>query len=116
MNSRRRVNSDVMRLTEIDALSEIRVMWENWKTIPFPAGYAGKEVAGICVTSVDTFAAGCIDTFIASKGRLDAGRISILKQCKNDLEVVLDSLEGDAKTYFNHLLLLSKSVLQFSGR
>jgi hypothetical protein len=66
----------------MEAVSEIKAMWEEWKTIPFPADYSGKDVAGICVTSLDSYAAGCIDTFISRKGRLDDWRISVLEDCR----------------------------------
>jgi len=99
----------------MDHVDEIRSMWDAWKTQPFPSGYAGKDIAGICVTSLDSFAAGCIDTFIFRRGRLDEQRISVLEKCKDDLEVVVPSLEGNAHTYFNNLLVLSKRLLQLVG-
>jgi hypothetical protein len=40
----------------MDTVEEIRAMWKEWKTISFPADYAGKEVDGICVTSLDSYA------------------------------------------------------------
>jgi hypothetical protein len=100
----------------MNAVDEIRLMWDEWKQIPFPSEYGGKDVAGICVTSVDTFAAGCIDTFVSRNGRLDKRRITVLAKCKDDLEVVVNSLDRDALTYFTNLLLLSERVLQFVGR
>jgi hypothetical protein len=100
----------------MDGENEIRKMWNEWKAMPFPSEYGGKDVAGICVTSLDTFAAGCIDTFVSRNGRLDKRRISVLENCKDDLEVVVNSLDGNARVYFNYLLLLSKGVLQLLGR
>ena len=79
-------------------------MWDEWKAIPFPTGYAGKEVAGICVTTLDSFAAGCIDTFISRKGRLDKKRLSALEECKKDLEIVVKNTDGVGQTYFSELL------------
>jgi hypothetical protein len=100
----------------MDAVDEIRSMWDSWKAQRFPSEYSGKDVAGICVTSLDSFAAGCIDTFIFRKGRLDERRIAVLLKCKYDLEVVVSSMDGTAQTYFNNLLLLSTRVLQLVGR
>jgi len=100
----------------MNAVAEIQSMWNAWKTQSFPAEYSGKDVAGICVTSLDSFAAGCIDAFIFRKGRLDERRISVLEECKHDLEIVVNALDGGAKTYFNNLLLLSTRVLQLVGR
>jgi hypothetical protein len=100
----------------MDAVDEIQSMWDEWKTQRFPSEYSGKDVAGICVTSLDSFAAGCINTFIFRRGRLDEQRISVLEKCKADLEVVVNSVDGNAHTYFNNLLLLSNRVLQLVGR
>jgi hypothetical protein len=100
----------------MDGVDEIRSMWETWKKQRFPSEYSGKDVAGICVNSLDSFAAGCIDTFIFRKGRLDEQRISVLQKCKDDLEVVVSSLDGTAQTYFNNLLHVSTRVLQLVGR
>jgi len=100
----------------MNGVAEIQSMWDAWKTQRFPAEYSGKDIEGICVTSLDSFAAGCIDTFIFRKGHLDQRRISILERCKDDLEVVVKALDGNAKAYFNSLLLLSKRVLQLLGR
>jgi hypothetical protein len=97
-------------------LSEIKSVWDEWKTTTFPSEYVGKDVAGVCVTSVDSFAAGCIDTFITGKGRLDTQRITVLEKCRADLEIVLRNVEGDASAYFAKLLLLCESVLQSVGR
>ena len=105
-----------MWLSPMDQVDEIRSMWDAWKTQPFPSEYSGKDIAGICVTSLDSFASGCIDTFIFRRGRLDEQRISVLEKCKDDLEVVVNSLNGSAHTYFHNLLLLSMRVLQLVGR
>jgi hypothetical protein len=100
----------------MDAVDEIQSMWDEWKTQRFPSEYSGKDVAGICVTSLDSFAAGCISTFIFRRGHLDKQRIFVLEKCKADLEVVVNSVDGNAHTYFNNLLLLSNRVLQLVGR
>ena len=91
-------------------------MWDDWNAIPFPSDYGGRDVAGICLTTLDTFTAGCIDTFIANNGRLDKRQIPVLEQCKSDLEVVVSCLDGAAQNYFNALLVLAKRVLQSCGQ
>ena len=92
-------------------VSEVKTMWNEWKSIPFPSDYAGEDVEGICAVSLDTYTAGCIDTFISRKGSLDSKRISILKKCEKDLEIVTSKLEGEAKLYFEQLLLMTQKVL-----
>jgi len=96
-------------------LEEICNMRNEWKEIPFPKGYAGKQVAGICITTLDTFAAGCIDTFISRKGRLDKRRLSVLEECKKNLEIVVKNIDGKAQTYFRKLLQICERVLAVRG-
>ena len=105
------VISAVVPLPVMNEVSEVKIMWNEWKAIPFPSDYAGEDVEGICVISLDTFTAGCIDTFISRKGSLDSQRVSTLKKCKKDLEIVSNKLEGDAKLYFERLLLMTQKVL-----
>lgn len=95
----------------MNVVDEIKAMWDEWKSMPFPSDYSGKDVEGICVTSLDSYAAGCIHTFISRKGSLDAHRISILENCKKELEIVVQSLDGEGRSYFERLLKLSKKVL-----
>ena len=95
----------------MNAVSEVKAMWEKWKTIPFPSDYSGKDVENICVVSLDSYTAGCIDTFVSRKGNLDAERISILKKCEKDLEIVTTKLEGGAKLYFEQLLQMTQKIL-----
>ena len=99
----------------MDAVNDVRGMWEEWKSIPFPAGYGGVEVAGVCVTMLDSNAAGCIHTFILNKGRLDDGRISILSKCRRELEIVIPNLGDEARVYFKNLLMMAERVLQLVG-
>ncbi len=95
----------------MNVMSETETMWNEWKAIPFPSDYSGKDVENICVVSLDSYTAGCIDTFICRKGSLDAERISILKKCQKDLEIVTNKLEGNAKLYFEQLLQMAQKVL-----
>ena len=93
-------------------MKDIEKSWNEFRAKPFPEGYAGIEVEGIELASLDTFAAGCIDTFIHNNGHLDQQRISILKDCSKDLDIVVKHLEGEAKNYFGHLQSLSQQVLR----
>lgn len=89
---------------------EIRDLWEEFARTPFPA--EGEfEFGDIDLHLVDTFAAGCISTFVGAR-RLDQDRRNILRTCRDDLEQVLPQLSGDAKTYFEALTRLSNAVLQ----
>ena len=96
----------------MDVVREIETMWNEWKAIPFPSDCVGEKVEDICLVSLDTYAAGCIDTFVSRKGSLDAERISILRKCEKDLETVTSKLEGDAKFYFERLSQMTQKILK----
>ena len=91
-------------------MKDVEKSCDEFRAKPFPEGYAGVEVEGICLASLDTFTAGCIDTFV-DKGCLDRRRISVLKDCAKDLNVVVEHLDGEAKYYFEHLRSLAEQVL-----
>ncbi len=43
-------------------------------------------------------------------------KLVVLHQCRNELEIVVGALDGDARTYFNDLLAICRLVLQSLGR
>lgn len=57
---------------------------------------------------------GCLEAFIANKGRLDPRFVVLLYYCKCDLARLLKKLAGvaDGYGYFQQLLALSKEVLR----
>jgi len=70
----------------------------------FPKGYGGKDVNGICVTSVDTNAAGCISSYMGyDQKNINLERYQVLQKCKKELEEVLPHLENEALEYFSRL-------------
>lgn len=93
-------------------MKDIEESWNEFLEKPFPEDCVGLEVEGVELISLDTFSAGCIDTFIANRGSLDAQRILTLKDCLPELDKVVKHLKGDAKNYFEHLRLMSEEVLR----
>jgi hypothetical protein len=80
--------------------------------VRFPKGYGGTEVDGVCVTTVDAYAAGCIYTYVSKENRsLDLERYQVLQKCKDDLEIVLGRVEGDAFEYFSRLHEMCRLIL-----
>jgi hypothetical protein len=92
-------------------MNEIEKSWHHFLKKPFPEGIAGKEIEGIELAGLDSYSAGCIDTFIDNNGRLDQKRISVLQNCSKELDTVILHLDGEAKDYFEHLGNLAKQVL-----
>lgn len=63
--------------------------------------------------SIDTFAAGCIGSFVTNRGRLDEERFEILKGCEQELDSVLHELSGEINSYFAELCEICRKVLQY---
>jgi len=82
----------------------ITELWMEHSQAQFPAGYGGKDVNEICVTSLCTNASGCISSYIKnSQKSIDIERYQILQKSQKDLENVLPFIEGDAFEYFSRL-------------
>jgi hypothetical protein len=100
----------------MNSFNEIKNLWLEFYKLPFPSMLGGTDVARICVTSLDTFAAGCIDTFVNNKGLLDDERINILDKCRSELEIIVENLDAEAKTYFEKLLEITNKILKIAKR
>src|SRR5438128_610250 len=97
----------------MSGFDEIEKLWLEFHNLPFPSELVTEDVKGVCIISLDTFTAGCIDTFISRKGHLDKKRKSTLNECQKELEIVIENLEGQAKTYFEKLSYLVSKILHF---
>jgi hypothetical protein len=89
--------------------AEIENAWNEHYFRGFPHECAGKEVDGVCLTSCDTFLAGCISYFVEN-GTLDSDRTNVVAGVCADLERVLPSLSGEASRYFSELLMLGRAL------
>jgi len=81
-------------------------LWMEHSQSKFPSGYGGIDVNEVCVSSVDTYAAGCIHSYMRKDGNtLGFERVQILRKAKDDLEKVLfsPSLSDEANDYFSRL-------------
>lgn len=93
---------------------QIEALWEEHCRIPFPRGYAGKEIEGIDLVLLDTLAAGCISTFLGGGGRLDPERAKLLGGpggLADEIDQIMPGLEGEAARHFDRLGRLSRAVL-----
>jgi hypothetical protein len=91
--------------------NDLAEIWRSFESTPFPDGIAGQDYAGICVTTVDTYAAGCIQSFVLS-GALDDERVRALKSCTAELQTAIPHLPDSAKSYFETLHRLAVSVIE----
>jgi hypothetical protein len=91
-------------------MGSLEARWHSFVRRAFPQGCTGEEVNGVCLPSTDSFAAGCIATFV-STGRLDAERTDVLKHCLGELQCAVPTLSGEARAYFAELEALAQLVL-----
>jgi len=89
--------------------------WKAWRERPFPSEVSTFDTGEVDVVFVDTFAAGCLDTYFAS-GHLDDQRISVMEECVRDLHRTLPRLSGETSKYFAELAALCRRVLAAVGR
>jgi hypothetical protein len=103
------------------SIQKIESDWNEFRRKPFPESDTvlteAEDSAFADFTLIDTFAAGCICTFIHSSGRLDKQHYDSLKTCVQDLSVVIKDLKsGPFKARAEELQNLSKSVLDYVDR
>ena len=87
--------------------TEVLVLIELWKEhseAVFPKGYGGKDVNGICVTYLDSNAAGCIHSYMKSNTNdISLEHHQILQKSKDDLASILKYLDDEPLQYFSRL-------------
>lgn len=96
-------------------MTDLQKEWRDHRASAFPPAARGKEVNGVDLVLVDTYAAGCIQTF-AETGALDAERMQALDACVKELERAIPLLDGDSAEYFTRLLALSRTVFASARR
>lgn len=96
----------------MSTLSEISELWEAFRKLPFPEAFVEDATAGDLVT-IDSFVAGCIDTFLHDNGTLDPVRIDVLIKCEEQLMAALPQLSEEGKDYFHQLLCLAQQTLRY---
>ena len=83
--------------------------WNQFLALPFPS--QAYDLFDSEVVEIDTFSAGCIDTYLKNKGILDRQRIDVLRKCKEDLQPMIGELDGETREYFHRLFALCEIVL-----
>ncbi len=96
-------------------LNQIRVMWKDLTNFSYSVGYEGKDIQGICATSIDEALAGCI-TGYCSNGQIDKNRINIIISCLNDIDRMLPQLTDRSKQYFQLLKEICIEIVKNSNQ
>jgi hypothetical protein len=77
----------------------------------FPARLRGEEIDGVDMVMLDADIAGCVSTWLSQSGSLDHGRHQILRQCGDDLERVMPTLDiPEERAYYDRLSAMAKLV------
>jgi hypothetical protein len=87
---------------------DIRVLWRDHQGAPLPE-VAIPNKGELWV--LDEVISGCISSYLETGPVLDEQRLSILKDCRNDLNRLLPELDGAAATYFSRLEILADLIL-----
>jgi hypothetical protein len=75
----------------------------------------GSKVAGVDLDLLDANTCQCVLTYIDS-GALSGWKTTTLQRCSDDLDTVIDGLEGEVKEYFERLRGMARLVLSSAAR
>jgi hypothetical protein len=89
--------------------AEVERAWKAHLRRPFPKECVGREIDGVCLTSCDTFLAGCVSHVVAG-GVLDTARALTVAGVSAEIKRALPHLSGAAHEYFASLVDLGESL------
>ena len=79
-------------------------LWYEHSKMVFPKGLGGKEINGVCVTTLDAKVARCIASYIKSGNcQLTISHYQLLEASKANLESILRYLDAESLEYFRRL-------------
>lgn len=99
--------------------ASIYALWREHLRRPFPKSLKGAEIEGVCLVSMDSATAGCIDGFFGGtrpRPNLDAGRVKILSDCAATLARVCPQLADEDRAYFETLRDIADRIVTFCRR
>ncbi len=92
----------------------IAAAWRQFALVPFPDLVDRDEAIRLRLTTLDTFAAECISTYV-DNGGLDRDGVRLLDSCSHDLQLMLPGLTGQPREYFDQLNDFAIGVLDGVG-
>jgi len=93
-------------------MTSLRALWNRHRASPFPADLRGSELGGEDLVLLDANIAGCVQSFLATGGRLDDARLAILQGCYRTLCRIEPSLAGEQRAYFGRLREMAQEALR----
>ena len=99
-----------------EPFESIRVLWNAHRHRGWPKDLPG-DLEEPYPLILDSSTAGCIQTFIANRGQLDAWRTTCLRDTVPDFDRLIQRLaeRSEAHAYFTQLKLLGELVLSYLG-
>lgn len=98
-------------VTLILLMKELILIWEKYCEASWPTEIGPHE--GELMT-LDTVITGCVRDYLADT-KLHFNRIEILKNCMNELDILLPDLQGEVSIFFNRLQELGQMLLKGNG-
>lgn len=86
-------------------IEKIAFRYKRFSHRPFPRGWAGRDVAGVCLVMANSTVAGCVSTWLSRDGELDDERWDRLSEALEHLDRVVPvlSAEPHAGRYFKEI-------------
>jgi hypothetical protein len=93
-------------------------MWAKHSLRALPPELPFREPHGAELTSIDSFAAGCITVFLESPTRFvrDRERLEVLRDCVDGIGKHWQGLTEDEKEYFGRLRSIAAEILGWCRR
>ena len=101
--------------TPAELLTKVSCLWKDHQEAEFPARMRGVEFGQVDMVLLNTYIAGCVSSWIAGHGTLDAERYKVLGRCLADLDRVLHLVKDEqGATYYDRLRMMGR--VAYSGR
>ncbi len=92
-------------------MQKIEQEWAEYCKLPFPDELVHVEIEGVCLASLDSFAAGCISRYLDDHS-LDVECKTILEDCSSKLRKIVSELQGPANVYILRLQTLVTLIIE----
>lgn len=95
-------------------LHDIFVEYIKFYCLPFPR-LKDIEIDDICLVMLDADIIGLIYVLLyhSKDGKLNQDKLNYLVNCKSNLDLILDKIEGEGKLFFDQLNNLVERVLKY---
>ena len=102
----------MMRRVRDAARRQVARLWRAHVRREFPGRLRGEEIEGIDLVLLDAQVAGCVSTWLGSRGPLDPVRLQVLRDSVGECTVVLGALDHETQfAYFTGVRQMAEMVL-----